>query len=346
MKAIKLFGKEDLRLVETPVPTITDKEILLKVEAAGICGTDLKIWKNGRQGVDEDHPLTLGHEVAGRIAKVGKDVSFYKEGMQVAIAPNMGCAICDRCVSGNTHMCTDLKAFGINRDGAFAEYMAVPEEAIAQGNIMLLPEGVSPAEAAVNEPLSCVYSGFLKCQVEAGDYAFVSGAGAVGILHAMLLKMAGAAKIILSDISEQRLADAQKSVPGILTYCGNDLHGYVMEQTGGKGVNVAITANPVAQVQRDVLELMNIGGRVNYFGLIPADQQPVPINTNLIHSRELIVTGNTRASVSHFRKTLEFVSSGLLPVKHVVTNEYTIDNGLEAFENARQAKGLKHVICF
>ena len=346
MKAIKLFGKEDLRLVETPVPQISDKQILLKVEAAGICGTDIKNWKHGRVGVDESHPLTLGHEVAGRIAEVGKDVPFYRKGMQVTIAPNMGCAICDQCVSGNTHNCAELKAFGINMDGAFAEYMAVPEEAIAQGNIMVLPEGVSPVEAAVNEPLSCVYDGFLKCRVQPGDNAVVIGAGAIGILHAMLLKMAGVAKIIMNDISEQRLEDAKQIIPELLTYCGDDLRGFVMAETGGKGADVAITANPVPQCQQEALELMNYNGRVNFFGLIPAEMEPVPINTNLIHSKALIVTGNSRSSVSEFRKTMEFVAAGLIPVKRVVTDQYAIEDGLRAFERARQARGLKHVIVF
>jgi len=346
MKAIKLYGKNDLRLVETPIPTITDKEILLKVEAAGICGTDLKNWKHGRANIDAEHPLTIGHEVAGTIAEVGKAVPFYKEGMRITIQPNTGCALCDRCVSGNTHMCSDLRAFGINTDGAFAEYMVVPAAAIEQGNIMIVPDGVSAIEASVNEPLSCVYNGFLKCQVQPGDFAFVSGAGAIGILHAMMLKMAGAAKIIISDISEPRLAAAKEIIPELITYHGDDLKGFIMEQTGGRGVDVAITANPVAKVQREVLEYMNIGGRINYFGMVPAEDEPVAINTNLIHSRDLIVTGNSRSSVYQFRKTLEFVSAGLLPVGKVVTHTYSIDEGLQAFENAKNGVGLKHVVVF
>lgn len=345
MKAIKLYGKEDIRLVETPVPEISDKEILLKVEAAGICGTDLKNWKYGSKWIVEGHPVTMGHEVAGRIAKVGKNVPFYKEGMEIAIAPNIGCGICDTCVSGNTHMCKVAHtAFGINIDGAFAEYMAIPESAIAQGNLIQLPEGVSPVEAAVNEPLSCAYNGVLKCGVKPGDKALVIGAGPVGLLIAMLLKMFGAAKVMVNDISEQRLAAAEKVVPGILTYCGDHLDEFVMEQTNGKGADVALTATPAPQVQSSVLRLMAYGGRVNYFGLTPVDEYPIP--ANLIHSKELTVVGTTMSSVSQFRKTLEFVAAGLLPVKNVVTSEYSIEDGLKAFDNARQGLGLKHVVRF
>ncbi len=346
MLALKLYGKNDIRLTEVPVPEINDQEILLKLDAAAVCGTDIRMWQNGYKNVDETHPLVLGHEAAGTIAKVGKCVEFYQEGMQVAIAPNIGCGICDRCVSGAPHLCDTYQAFGINMDGAFAEYMVVPEKAIRQGNLMLLPEGVTPAAAALNEPLSCAYNGFLKCNVQPGEFALVVGAGPIGLFHAMLLKMAGAAKVMMHDISEQRLIDAQKIVPGVLTYHGDALKDYVMEQTHGRGLDVAITANPVPQVQSAMLPLMNYGGRVNFFGGIPADKQPVAIDTNLVHYKELILTGSTRSSTAQFRKTLEFVSAGLLPVDNMVTGRFAIADVMQAFENAKAAKGVKNVVVF
>lgn len=347
MKAIKLYGKDDIRIVEVPIPSINEKEILLKIEAAGICGTDVKNWKYGHKDSNEENPITMGHELSGKITKVGKEVPFYKEGMRIAIAPNIGCGICDICVSGNTHMCVDShKAFGININGAFAEYMVVTEDAIAQGNLMVIPDSVSPEEAAMNEPLSCAYNGVLKCDVKPGDVALVVGAGPIGLMIAMLLQMLGSSKVLLTDISEDRLREGRNVVPGVLTYCGDNLYDFVMEHTNGKGVDVALTANPVAKVQDEVMKLMNYFGRVNYFGLIPAEHQPFPIHTNIIHSKELTVVGTTKSSVSQFRKTLEFVSSGLLPVKNVVTHQYSIEDGLTAFENAKMGKGLKHVIRF
>jgi threonine dehydrogenase-like Zn-dependent dehydrogenase len=158
MLSLKLYGPNDIRLAETEIPVINDNELLVKTDAAAICGTDIRMWQNGYKGVDEEHPLTLGHEFSGTIVKAGKDVPFYKEGMQVAVQPNIGCGICDRCVSGNFHLCDDYRAFGINMDGAFAEYIRIPADAVLRGNLMLLPEGVTPAEAAVTEPLSCAYN--------------------------------------------------------------------------------------------------------------------------------------------------------------------------------------------
>lgn len=346
MKALKLYGLKDIRLVETPIPSIKDTEILLKVEAAAICGTDIRMWNNGYKGVDENNPLTLGHELAGTIAKVGKDVLFYKSGMQVALAPNIGCGICDRCVSGNPHLCDNYRAFGINMDGGFAEYTVVPEAAIRQGNLMVLPQGITFEEAALNEPLSCAYNGFLKCDVHPGEIALVVGAGPIGLFHSMLLKMAGASKVILTDIVPSRLEEAQKIVGNLITYCGDDLNGFIVKETNGRGLDVAIVACPVPSMQSAMLPLMNYGGRINCFGGIPADKQPVSINTNLIHYKELILTGSTRSSTAMFRKTLEFISSGLLPIKNMITGEYPITDALAAFENAKAAKGIKHVIRF
>lgn len=345
MLALRLYGPKDIRLEEIPVPEINDDEILLKVDAAAVCGTDVRMWQNGQKGVDADHPLVLGHEFAGTIVKVGKNVPFYKEGMQVAMQPNIGCGICDRCVDGKFHLCDDYRAFGINMDGAFAEYVKIPADAVTRGNLMVLPKGVSPAEAAVTEPLSCAYNGFTKCFVHPGEYAMVVGAGPIGFCHALLLHMAGAA-VLMNDIAADRLAEVKEKLPFVETYCGNDLPGFVKEWTRGRGLDVAITACPVPAVQASVLPLMNYGGRVNYFGGIPAAKQPVAIDTNLIHYRELYVTGSTRSSIAQFRKTLEFVSLGLLDVNAMITDRYELKDILSAMENARQAKGIKHVIQF
>lgn len=345
MLALRLYGPQDIRLEEVPIPEINDDEILLKTDSAAVCGTDVRMWQNGQKGVDAEHPLILGHEFAGTIVKVGKNVPFYKEGMQVAMQPNIGCGICDRCVDGKFHLCDEYRAFGINMDGAFAEYVKIPADAVTRGNLMVLPKGVSPAEAAVTEPLSCAYNGFTKCFVQPGEYAMVVGAGPIGFCHAMLLHMAGAA-VLMNDISAERLADVKAKLPFVETYCGDDLAGFVKEWTNGRGLDIAITACPVPSVQASVLPMMNYGGRVNYFGGIPAAKQPVAIDTNLIHYRELYVTGSTRSSIAQFRKTLEFVSLGLLNVNAMITHRYELKDVLTAFENARQAKGIKHVIDF
>lgn len=153
----------------------------------------------------------------------------------------MGCGVCDMCVSGNTHLCPEYKAFGINMDGGFAEYVVVPEIAVRQGNLVkiAIDENMSFAKAAAVEPLSCVYNGFEKLNIRPNDTVLIIGSGPIGIMHAMLAKMAGASKVIVNDLNAERLRTVAEFDPFFKTYHGEDLKGYIMEQTNGKGVDVA-----------------------------------------------------------------------------------------------------------
>jgi len=346
MLAARLYGPMDLRVEEVPRPVINDDEILLKIECAAICGTDVRMYKNGYPGVDQDHPRTLGHEFGGTIEEVGKNVKGFSPGMRVALAPNIGCGICDRCVRGDVHLCEHYQAFGVTMDGAFAEYVKVPANAIRQGNLTVIPEGVDAEEVAINEPLSCAYNGFLKCNIRPGDSLLIVGAGPIGIMHAKLALMAGAAKVFMNDLSQERLEESRAIEPRIISYHGDDLKGFIMAQTGGNGLNVAITACPAPAVQAAMFDLMDIGGRVLFFGGLPKGKEIVPLNTNMIHYKELIVTGSTRANNEHFRKTLGFIADGILDVKNLVTARFSIKEMDKAMDNAIQAKGLKNIITF
>ncbi len=346
MLAAYLYGPKDIRLKEVPIPETGDNEILLKVKSAAICGTDIRMINNGYKGITEQTPRILGHELSGVIEKVGKNIGSYQPGMRIAVAPNMGCGVCDFCVSGNTHMCQDYRALGINLDGAFAEYVVIPEEACRQGNIVVLADNVSFDEAALNEPLSCVYNGFLKCDIKAGDNVLIIGAGPIGIMHAKLAKMAGAAKVMINDLSAERLEVCRKIDGSFITLQSENLKNQVMELTRGKGLDVCITACPSPQAQADSIEMMAVNGRVNFFGGLPAGKEIVPINTNLVHYKQLILTGSARASLSQFRKTLDFISSGILDVKDLVSEKFTLDRISEGVQRATRAEGLKNIIQF
>lgn len=346
MLAARLYGPRKLVVEEIEKPKINDNEILIKIKSAAICGTDVRMFQNGSGDISETNPRVLGHEFGGIIDEVGKNVEYYKVGMEVAVAPNIGCGICDKCISGNGHLCDQYTAFGINMDGAFAEYVKVPEKAIKLGNVMEIPAGLKAEDVALNEPLSCAYNGSLHCLITPGDYVLIVGAGTIGLFHAKLAKIFGAAKVIMNDLSESRLQLCKEIEKDIIIYHGDDIDDFVKEQTKGRGVDVCITACPVPEVQKKSLELMAEGGRINFFGGLPKSKENVMINTNLIHYKQLIVTGTTRASIGHFRKTLGFIADGLIDLSGIVTGRYSIkDIGL-AFENAEKAVGLKHVIEF
>ena len=287
MRAARLYGKSDLRIEDIPVPEINDDEILVQVKAAALCGTDLRMYLNGAAGVDENNPLVLCHEFAGIIEKTGSRVSSYKVGQRVCVAPNIGCGVCDFCVSGNSHHCTSLTALGVHMDGGFAQYVKVPASAVSQGNVTVLDDNVSFEAAAANEAFACAYNAYERYNVYPGDAVLIIGAGAIGLMHAKLAKMSGASKIILNDISESRLAECKKLEPSIITV-KDDLPHRVMEETDGKGVNVVVTACSVASVQQDALTYASIDGRVNFFGGLPKGKEKVELDTNIIHYKQLI----------------------------------------------------------
>ena len=348
MRAALLYGKEDIRVQDAPIPEINENEVLLQVKSAFVCGTDVRMFRNGHKGVSEDSPLILGHELSGVITKVGHHVQGYTEGMAVSVAPNMGCGICELCISGNTQLCTQhFQALGINIDGGLAEYVRIPEPAVRQGNMMPIPEGLSFEEAAIVEPLSCAYNGYSKCPTLPGDTVLIIGAGPIGIMHARLAKMAGAAKIFINDLSENRLALCREADSSFITVdASKPLKEKMYDLTKGRGVDVVITSCSVPQVQTLALELAAINGKVLFFGGLPADKAVVGLDTNIIHYKLLTVTGMTRSSLAQFRKTLDLVANGLIKVDDLISTRSTVEDIQTTIENVSQGIGLKSTIVF
>ncbi|MEN6363752.1 MAG: alcohol dehydrogenase catalytic domain-containing protein [Rectinema sp.] len=337
MKAVRLFGQDDLRVVSVPVPEIGDSEILVKTGAAMICGTDVRMHRNGNSIL----PITLGHEFAGTVAAVGSRVTGYREGMRVAVAPNYGCGVCDWCVAGQTQNCVDLQALGIHIDGGFAEYVRIPAQAVAQGNVCPIGDDLSFAHAALAEPFSCVYNSFERSRLQPGETVVVIGAGPIGLLHAKLYRAAGAGMVIINDMNEARLAACRKEDPFFETVNGENAKGKIMALTRGRGANVVVTAASAPATQQLAFELPAVNGRVIFFGGLPKDREIVPLNTNVIHYRQITVTGTSRQSLGQYRKCLELIRLGLVDVRGVITAEYGLDDAAKAFDDAAKGVGLK-----
>lgn len=343
MLAARMYQAGDIRLEEVPIPAVGEQEILLKVRAAAICGTDVRMFANGTADIDEQHPRVLGHEIAGVIETAGAGVKGYRKGQRIAVAPNMGCGVCDSCVRGDGHLCSDYRALGIHLDGGFAEYCVIPEAAVRGGNVVVLDKAVSFEEAAVNEPLSCVYNGFERAAIRPGDFVLVFGAGPIGILHLALARMAGAGRVMVSDPIEERLKAVKALYPDVVTLQG-DLPEAIAKITGGHGCDVVITACPVPAVQAQALTLAAVGGRVIFFGGIPAAKQPVPLDTNLIHYKQLMVSGTTRASLAQYRKTLGFIAAGVLDVRPLITARLRLSAIADGLAMAQRGEGIKTVL--
>jgi L-iditol 2-dehydrogenase len=342
MQAARLFGKEDFRTVEVPEPESGSADMVLQTGAALICGTDIRIYSNGLPHITPDHPVTLGHEISGTIVRVGAAFADrYQEGMRVAVAPNYGCGVCDRCVSGNTQLCPNYTAIGIHSDGGFAEFVRIPEQAVRQGNVVPLPDSVSFTEAAMVEPLSAVYNGFERSHREPGERVLIFGAGPIGVMHAKLYRAAGAGMIIMNDINEERLKQAKQVEPSITTCVGEEAREVVNELTGGEGVDISVTAAPAPAAQQLAVELTGLEGRVVLFGGLPKDKAKVPLDSNAIHYKQLWVTGITRQNLRHYREMLKLIETRVIDLTGIFTHSYKLSEASTAIENARSGVGLR-----
>ncbi len=346
MQAAQLYGKEDLRVVEIARPEITADEVLLKIKASAICGTDVRMLKNGHKAASESNPLTIGHEIAGEIAEVGANVKAYKPGDRAAVAPNLGCGVCDLCVSGNTHMCRESEALGVTIPGAFAEYMVIPAQAVRQGNICIIGDNTSFEDAALAEPFSCVYNAFELYGVNPGDSVVIIGSGPIGLMHAKLAKMAGAGKVIINDLNADRLAECREIDSSFITMDGSNFEENLMAETGGRGADVVITACPAPQAQQSALRIAAVFGRICYFGGLPAGKSEVALDTNEIHYKQLTITGMTRQSLAQFRTTLALVEKNLVTVSDLITTKSPLKDLEAAINRSAKGEGLKNMIVF
>lgn len=341
MKAARLYGVEDIRIEDIAIPEITEDEVLIKVKASFICGTDVRFYKNGSPS---DKPLVAGHEIAGVVEKVGSRVSGYKAGMRVGVAPNYGCGVCDLCTSGNSHMCRESKALGVTVDGGFAEFMRVPAQAVAQGNITELEDTISFEEAALAEPLSCVYNAYEKIGIYPGDHVLVVGAGPIGLMHLKVAFLAGAAKVYVTDLSVERLALANKLIPEVITIPSAELDSSVEKYTDGRLMDLIITAASVPVIQETAFKYVGLNGRVMFFGGLPKGKSLVKLDTNEIHYKQLTVAGTTRQSLRQYRTCLKLIASGRLKVSDLVTASAPLDDIKTIIADVAAGKGLKSVI--
>jgi L-iditol 2-dehydrogenase len=339
------IGRVECREVKTPA--ITEDEILLRVRAATICGTDLRIYKSGHHRITEGETRILGHELSGEIWEVGKNVKGYRRGIRVAVAPNISCGRCCYCRRGRQHLCDDYDAFGITMDGGFAQYMGVTKEAIEQGCLVPVEGAVSFEELCLSEPLACTYYAYRSVDTKPGEDVLIVGAGPMGVLHLKMQRLAGAGKVMMADISDSRLALAERFGPDIMIQSDRvDLVGEVKRLTGGMGADVIITACPAGEIQKQALNMAAKNGRINLFGGLPKHRETVELNTNLIHYNSLVVTGTSRYAQDDFYKSVKLITEGRVETAPIISRRFGIEKIAEAFEYALSGEGLKTLIEF
>jgi threonine dehydrogenase-like Zn-dependent dehydrogenase len=346
MRAAVYSGKGEIACREIPKPEIGDYEALVQVRAAAICGTDLRIFKNGHHHIKEGTERVLGHELAGEIVALGPKVTRYGIGMRVGMASNVGCGVCRYCRMGMLHLCPEYIAVGITFDGGFAEFFKVDEKPLLQGN-MIPFERSSFEEIAIAEPLSCAINALQSVGTKPGEAVLIVGAGPLGALHLQLNRLAGAGPIMMADISEHRLELLKRFDPDVIIDSSKeDLRDAVMKHTGGIGADVIITACPAPEIQQLSVEIAAKLGRINFFGGLPKGKEQVALNTNLIHYNGLVVTGTTGASLAHYEQAIQLIECGRIDAGSVISKRFRIEQVREAFDYALSGRGLKTILEF
>ena len=345
MLAVVYHGPNDLRIEQAPMPEIGTGEILVKVLSASICGTDLRIWHGNHRMFPPGTVRVPGHEVVGTIAQTGAGISEFSVGQRVFCAPNTGCGHCLQCITGNNNLCANYEAIGVTSDGGFAEYVRISARSVQQGNLIPIDESVDPAAAALLEPFACVVRGQNALHIKPGEAVLVMGAGPIGVMHTKLAKARGAGRVIVSEPIAERLAQAARmGADRVVNPTTEDLAAAVNAETDGRGADVVIVAAPVHAAQESAVQLAAIGGRVNFFGGLPKDRPTVSLDANMVHYKELVITGTTACSTADCWQSARIVNSGLIDLSPLVSQRFSLKDAAAAFSAAEDRKSLKVVI--
>ncbi len=343
MKAVVVRAPMDYGIEEVPMATAPAGGLLLKVEACGLCGSDLRTLRSGHRKVAL--PWIIGHEICGEVVALGPGYAgVWAVGDRLAVGPLAYCGACDFCADGEFEYCEAYREIGQAWPGGFAEYLALPETCVRLGTVRRAPERLESVYAAISEPISSCVHAQEKGQVSLGQTLVVIGTGPIGCIHISLARARGVRQVIVADIVDERLALAEPFGPdAVVNAAKTDLVAEVRRLTGGRGADVVITATPAPVAQVQAVEMARKGGRILLFGGLPKDQSRPGIDMNLVHYNALHLIGTTIFAPRHQRIALELMASGRIPVEKLVTHRFPLEAFAEGAHLALEGKALKVV---
>ncbi|UCG58502.1 MAG: alcohol dehydrogenase catalytic domain-containing protein [Phycisphaerales bacterium] len=344
MKEAFLVGPRRFELRDVPEPSAPDDGLVLQVEACGVCGSDLRRWKEGPpKGVDGIVP---GHEASGIVVEVGKHFQRYSVGDRLAVAPDVHCSRCYYCRRGLYNLCDDLRFLGITPGypGGFAEKIVLTGEILADGIVHPMPQGLSFKEGALAEPCCSVLALHGKIGTSLADTVLVMGAGPIGCLHVVVAKERGAS-VIVSEPNETRRELAERFEPqAIVDPAKEDLRSVVFERTGSVGADIVVCANPIGQTQTQAVELVRKAGKIALFGGLPKANPMVSFDSNRIHYGEIEVIGAFSYHPTMHELALELLGRKVIPAELLITHSFSLNDTGKAFETADSGDALKVVV--
>ncbi len=343
MKAVVVRAPMQFEVEDVLVPECPKGGFILKVIACGLCGSDLRTLRSGHRKVT--FPWIIGHEICGTVEEVGCNYQGqWRKGDMLAVGPVVYCGVCDFCLNGEYELCMDCREIAQAWPGGFAEYIAVPEEAVRLGTIRGVPEGLEPTYAAISEPISSCVNAQERGQVGLGDTMVIIGAGPVGCIHISLGRARGVDRVIIADISADRLKLCQVFEPDeIIDAANTDLVEEVRRLTDGRGADVVVTANPAPITQVQAVEMANKGGRILLFGGLPKDNSRPGVDMNVVHYNALHLIGTTTFAPRHQIIALKLLASGRIPGDKLVTHRLPLSEFKRGAMMAMDGKVLKAV---
>ena len=338
MIAAVFHGPGEMEVKEVDRPEIGLDEVLVRVGANTVCGTDVRVLK-GEKTRGIRRPSILGHEIAGRVAEVGRDVKGYEVGAPVAMAPMIPCRRCFYCLHDLENVCPNKRGMGYDLDGGLGEYVRVPSA--GTGNLFVAEEDLPPEHLALAEPLSCCVNGQNRSRVGLDDTVLIMGAGPIGLFHLQLALISGARTVVVSEPSEPRRRFAKDLGADVaVDPTTEDLALAVEGATGGLGVDVVIVCIGKPQLVNEALRLARKGGRINVFAGLPAEGW-AEVEANLIHYNELEVTGTSDSRRSDYGTALRLIESGRVDAARMVTHRFPLSSVKEALDTAAGGGGIK-----
>jgi L-iditol 2-dehydrogenase len=326
MKALLLSQYNQLDIADLPAPVPGADEILVRVAACGICGSDV----HGYDGTSGRRipPIVMGHEAAGVVAAVGPGVSKYKPGDRVTFDSTVYCGQCEFCLHGDINLCNNRQVIGVScgdfrRAGAFAEYVVVPQRISYH-----LPDALEFQEAAMLEAVSVALHAVRVSEMKGGETALVIGAGMIGLLTLQAAKAAGAARVLVADIDQSRLLRAVKiGADATLLLSGADLVKEILKQTGGRGVDLVLEAVGREETISASIASVRKGGTVTLIGNISPE---VKIPLQVVVSRQIRLQGSC-ASSGEYPQAMELMAQGKIQVKPLITAVAPLEDGPQWF---------------
>ncbi len=337
MRVAMYYGNNDVRVEEMPTPHIGPGELLMRVEACGLCGSDVMEWYRAHKV-----PLVLGHELAGEIAEVGEGVGHYEKGQRVTVAHHVPCNTCHYCLSGHHTVCDTLRQTNFD-PGGMAEYLRLPAINVDRG-VFPLPDEVSFEEATFVEPLACVLRGQRLANLRPGQTVLVIGSGIAGLLHVQLARALGAGRVVATDIVEYRLEAAQRFRADAVIRADEDVPARLRQINGGWLADLVIACTGATSALDQALNSVERGGNVLFFAPTgPGITIPLSVN-DLFWRNEITLTSSYAGSPADYAAALELIHARRVPVQDMITHRLSLAEAGLGFQLVAQARDSIKVI--